>query len=120
MGIYYIKEESNRRFFKWSNFAGQIYCISIYLRVTSCYISKERFDRYSIAFKMESFDLSWNSRETRKERENLESNEKKMVERTRASKGEKRDPKEALNDKGPIRTEVEARAPLFELSQREE
>lgn len=72
---------------------------------------------------MESFDFSWNSRETRKERESLESkesNEKKMVERTRASKGEKRDPKEALNDKGPIRTEVEARAPLFELSQREE
>lgn len=47
----------------------------------------------------------------RERKEKAESNEKKCW-RERGHRKEKRDPKEALNDKGPIRTEVGARAPL--------
>lgn len=45
-------------------------------------------------------------------RKKAESNEKKKKNAREDIRREKRDPKEALNDKSPIRTEAGARAPL--------
>lgn len=85
--------------------------LRVYLRVTSRYTSKERtWTDIRLPSKW-SRSISHEILMKRERKEKAESNEKKCW-RERGHRKEKRDPKEALNDKGPIRTEVGARAPL--------